>query len=69
MLQLLPFQLNRVFPRQASGAMAHSFIGLAVIDHLVFVLEGGNSPLDSRNQALHSQVLDAVGTCTKEVLQ
>lgn len=64
MVHQLPLQLYWIFPSQAGSAVTHSPAGpVTGADHLV-VLNGGNSLLDSRYQALHSQILDAVSTCT-----
>lgn len=55
----LPLQFHWVFPSQAGGAVAASLAGA---DHLV-ALQGGDSLLDGRHQALHSQILNTVGPC------
>lgn len=59
----LPLQLHWIFPSQAGSAVAHSLAGLVTgADHLVLLLLGGDSLLDSWHQALHSQILNTVST-------
>lgn len=59
--QQLPLQLHWIFPSQTGGAVTHSPAGLVGADG-VFLLEGGDSLLDSRHQPLHSQILNTVST-------
>ena len=63
--QQLPLQLHWIFPSQAGSAVARSVAGLVTrADHLVLLLEGSDSLLDSWYQALHSQILHTVRTYT-----
>lgn len=58
----LPLQLHGVFPRQAGGAVTHSLARDATGAELA-LLEGGDSLLNSRDEALHSQICNTVCSC------
>lgn len=58
----LPLQFHWVLPSQAGSAVAASLAGRVGADHLV-ALQGGDSLLDGRHQALHGQILNTVGPC------
>lgn len=62
-----PIELNWVFPSKASGAVADSARHFVVgADHLVLLLQGRDASLNSRQQAFHSEILNAIRTCTKQ---
>lgn len=63
LVQQLPLQLHWIFPSQTGSAVAHFPVGLVIgINFVLFNMES-NTLLDSRYEALHSQIFNTVSTC------
>lgn len=58
----LPLQLHWILPGQAGGAVAASLAARVGLDDFI-IMHGADSRLHGRHQALHAQVLNAVGPC------
>ena len=62
-----PLELNWVFPSKAGGAVADSPRKFVVgADHLVLLMQGGKASLNGRQQAFHSEILNAIRSYTKK---
>ncbi|PWA14514.1 hypothetical protein CCH79_00011198 [Gambusia affinis] len=62
LLSQLPLEFYWIFPSQTGRAVAYFLVGADIL-----LLEGGYSLLDSRDESLHGQILDAVGACAAQM--